>query len=282
VLFHLCAGRALFLADAGDNLPALDPLARWSPESLERALKGSVDDADARDLLAWLLERKPESRPESAEQALRHRFLDPAGGSLRKTTLVSALASTPLDPGGPSVFFSYCWANQETGSTHDGGNWGPGVLQLVADLAPSCRNVWLDVIRLKGGEWLEEAFQKGIAAADVVVACVSHEYLRSANCGVEMRLSNELGKPVLPLMLGRIPFGPGDREWPPTKVGPENPPPDPTPMATQFSSKPDARPKTADKLFIQFPDARDYPALIAQLRSALLAPDAPWRTPAPL
>ena len=238
LLYELVTGRPLLVhaydkaSDVAEaRLLAWDGLRKSEELQLHR-LHQSQDEPALVDLLQWCLEPVPAERPPSMADVLAHAFFEPATGSMREHFAVQRIRDLlAADPGGHRsvgrVMISYSSANT------------PFVLdRLCMALAPLVEGMWLD--RLGGdhgmGEWTRASLRKGIADADVVIAVVSPQYVKSKNCGVEMQISFELGKTIIPIRLGV----PSD-DWPPTKIGG-------TAMADQF-----ADPQTGDtKLFVDF------------------------------
>jgi serine/threonine protein kinase len=169
------------------------------------------------DLLRWSLDADPANRPASIDDVLKHAFFNPESGSLREDFTMQRIRELLESNKGErdccSVMISYCWANSDF------------VLgKLAPELALRCSSLWLD--RLGGengmGEWAVESMQRGVDGADIVVAVVSPDYIKSGNCGKEMGMAASTGTVVLPIVLG-VPFS----EWPPQRIGQ-------TPMSDQF------------------------------------------------
>ena len=83
-------------------------------------------------------------------------------------------------------------------------------------LASVVSELWLD--RLGGehgmGEWTHKAMTNGISSSEVIVAVVSPSYVKSKNCGYEMKLAAEHKKTIIPIKFN-IPFA----DWPPSQIG---------------------------------------------------------------
>lgn len=56
--------------------------------------------------------------------------------------------------------------------------------------------------------------RKGIEGADVVLAVVSPDYIKSKNCGYEMKIAAESNMEIIPIIYG-LPFS----AWPPKQIG---------------------------------------------------------------
>ena len=116
--------------------------------------------------------------------------------------------------------------------------------RLCLALAPLVKDMWLD--RLGGdqgmGEWTRDSMRRGVANADVIISVVSPKYMKSKNCGFEMALAAEMGKTIIPIMLG-VPF----EEWPPARIGE-------TDMTGQYADA-----ASGDmKLFVDFSKLADF------------------------
>lgn len=80
----------------------------------------------------------------------------------------------------------------------------PSVEALIRDLDVLGYQTWVD-FALRGGQtWWDEIIRR-IAASDVFVAIVSPQELSSVACQRELEWALALGKPVLPLSIGRLP-----------------------------------------------------------------------------
>lgn len=217
-MYELVTGVALF-QNSYDKATssAADMLANWaglSKSQIEQVThrRGCEEEVDILlDLLYWCLEPDAAARPSSMDAILQHAFFDKKSGTMRehfvidriRTSLNAGLDNSPRPY--CKVFISYSWAN--TTFVLD---------RLAFSLAPVVEKMWLD--RLGGedgmGEWCKDSMRKGVAGCDVVIACISPAYIKSKNCGLEMDLCRELGKPVIPIKLG-VPF----TEWPPKEIG---------------------------------------------------------------
>ena len=98
--YQLCTGRSLFFLELNDDhlrsKAEEERLRQWrgaDESSLGRMIfsdakaRAQLEDEElesARDLIAWMLEARPEDRPQSMVQVLSHRFLKPVGGLLRQ------------------------------------------------------------------------------------------------------------------------------------------------------------------------------------------------------
>ena len=92
------------------------------------------------------------------------------------------------------------------------------------------------------GEWTRDSMRRGVANADVIISVVSPKYMKSKNCGFEMALAAEMGKTIIPIMLG-VPF----EEWPPARIGE-------TDMTGQYADA-----ASGDmKLFVDFSKLADF------------------------
>lgn len=249
-LYEMVTGSPLFVHSydtATDE--SLERLMNWDGirDSEESVIANRHDHQDLTallDLLRWTLSKNPDERPTSMSVVLEHAFFNRSKGSMREHFVVDRIKSLLVaDSGGwrpcCKIMISYCWAN----STF--------VLdRLALALAPFVEGMWLD--RLGGsmgmGEWTRESMKAGVAGADVVIAIVSPEYVKSKNCGFEMDLAAELKKTVVPVKLG-VPFS----EWPPQVIGT-------TTMKNQF-----ADPETGDmKLFVDMEDQSNFETRFVQ------------------
>ncbi|XP_062610889.1 uncharacterized protein LOC134272700 [Saccostrea cucullata] len=109
----------------------------------------------------------------------------------------------PVDyPEPPEIFLSYQWGHQNE------------VKLISRHLEMAGYKCWMDVGQMGGGDKLFEKIDSGIRAAKVVISCVTEKYAKSPNCNREVNLSVNLGKPMIPLLLEKMP-------WPPTgSMGP--------------------------------------------------------------
>ena len=147
---------------------------------------------------------------------------------------------------GTRVFISYCQADREH------------VWPIAADLKAHVSHVWLDANELPSEEWLEGPIRQGIEAADVVVSCMSPNYLNSEFCGRELVWAAELGKTILPACMP----GFGERLsdwWPPATVGPH-----------RMDGRQFADSSTGEqKMFVDFSDATKHARKVQELAMKL-------------
>ena len=242
-LFEMACGQALIpnsYDKAGEF--GMDALMNWagfasaSIKALE-ALHPGGEISALLDLLQWLLDPSPDSRPTDMREVIAHAFFNPTQGIMRENFVVERIRHLLHSDTGPrqyaNVMISYCWADTNF-----------VLSKLAIALAPKVDGLWLD--RLGGdegmGEWTRASMEAGVSNAEVIIAVVSPSYVKSKNCGFEMDLANKYGKTIIPIMFG-VPFS----EWPPAVIGV-------TPMSNQFND-----PKTGDmKLFVDFTDLEQF------------------------
>jgi len=62
---------------------------------------------------------------------------------------------------------------------------------------------WIDFDTTNGGHAVFSAIQIGINQAEVVISCVSDEYVKSDTCGDELTYARKtLKKPIIPIVVG--------------------------------------------------------------------------------
>ena len=244
-LYEMATGVSLFPNAYDRATPdAIARLLRWDglrpDEEQLLEVHGAQDAAPLVDLLRWALSPTLEKRPADMQAVLSHAFFDPSRGSMREHFVVDRIRKLLLSVAGSpprpcvKVMISYCW--NDTTFVLD---W------LCLALAPLVQGMWLD--RLGGdqgiGEWTRASMDKGVAGADVVIAVVSPQYVKSKNCGFEMDLCDKHNTPVIPVVLG-LPFA----DWCALKkVGD-------TELTTQFHDA-----TTGDcKLFVDFTDRAKF------------------------
>jgi hypothetical protein len=114
------------------------------------------------------------------------------------------------------IFLSYCWSNSKDAEDHKEvgsavGSADPRAIQ--SGLQTSGLSTWLDKEQL-GRNGLFEDIAEGLLGASVVVACISDEYARSENCGLEFMYSQKtLRLPIVPVVVGV------GEEWKKSKIG---------------------------------------------------------------
>ena len=87
-----------------------------------------------------------------------------------------------------------------------------------------------------------------IGQADIIIAVISKGYIKSKNCGIEMKLAAEQGKLVIPINLEL-----SHQEWTGGSLAAIGPPGDAVAMTTQFQS-----PCGDTKLYVDFTDIHKY------------------------
>src|SRR4051812_20106745 len=93
----------------------------------------------------------------------------------------------------------------------------PTVERLAQDLRDSGLNPFFDEQLRPAQKWWDELLGQ-IEACDVFVPAVSHRYVTSEPCRLEVGYAAQLGKPILPVALDDVPpkqCGPliGDTQW---------------------------------------------------------------------
>lgn len=103
------------------------------------------------------------------------------------------------------------------------------VCSLVAALKEFGFTTWLDFEDLKPGETWKEAIRTALSRANAFVFCISPMSVRSAWTSVELRMAEQQGLAILPVMLRSVPIaelppGLGERQvldmerWPPSSA----------------------------------------------------------------
>jgi len=147
---------------------------------------------------------------ETLQNLSKYISLDAGAGAVEAVQAApTAAASTP-----PEIFISYCWNNstKQRGDTSIGGEYSDP--RLVADkVVEFGYSVWLDIQQLTSANLFEQLSQ-ALKDAKLVVAFISAEYGKSANCCMEFQFAlKSLAKKVIPVIVGK-----GD-EWKQTVVG---------------------------------------------------------------
>lgn len=94
-----------------------------------------------------------------------------------------------------NVFISYQWKIQSK------------VRILYQELASrDCLNVFMDMFKIKAGMNLYLTLASNIQQADVVLACVTREYVKSKNCEREIIYADAFNKHIIPLYMEKIPM----------------------------------------------------------------------------
>jgi len=90
------------------------------------------------------------------------------------------------------VFISYNWSNKED------------VLKIKNELSYEGITVWIDDEQIKGGDWLYEDIVKGIHNSKIIICFLSPDYINSKNCGIEVSLSGDYKKPIIPVIVKKL------------------------------------------------------------------------------
>lgn len=94
-----------------------------------------------------------------------------------------------------NVFISYQWKVQLK------------VKQLYNELASiEALDIFMDIYRIRAGMNLYLTLASSLQEADVVLACVTREYVNSKNCEREIIYADSFNKQIIPLYLEKIPI----------------------------------------------------------------------------
>lgn len=94
-----------------------------------------------------------------------------------------------------NVFISYQWKAQLK------------VKQIYNELASiEALEVFMDIYRIRAGMNLYLTLASSLQEADVVLACVTREYVNSKNCEREIIYADSFNKQIIPLYLEKIPI----------------------------------------------------------------------------
>ncbi|CAF0706556.1 unnamed protein product [Brachionus calyciflorus] len=94
-----------------------------------------------------------------------------------------------------NIFISYQWKSQSN------------VKKIYAELeALEGLNVFMDIYKIKAGNNLYASLASNIQQADVILACVSRDYVKSKNCEREIIYADAFNKPIIPLYIEKIPI----------------------------------------------------------------------------
>ena len=94
-----------------------------------------------------------------------------------------------------NIFISYQWKSQ------------PKVKRLYSELVSyDFLSVFMDIFNIKAGNNLYASLATNIQQADVVLACVSRDYVKSKNCEREIIYADAFNKSIMPLYIEKIPI----------------------------------------------------------------------------
>lgn len=93
------------------------------------------------------------------------------------------------------IFLSYQWKSQQD------------VKKIYAQLINfEDLDVFMDIYKIKAGMNLYSSLACSIQQADVLLACVSRDYVKSKNCEREIIYADAFNKPIIPLYIEKIPM----------------------------------------------------------------------------
>lgn len=93
------------------------------------------------------------------------------------------------------VFISYQWKSQ------------PKVKEIFKALNEHAAvNPWMDIYKIKAGMNLFQSLASSVQSCDVLLACVSREYVTSKNCEREIIYADCFNKPIIPIYIEKIPI----------------------------------------------------------------------------
>ena len=94
-----------------------------------------------------------------------------------------------------NIFISYQWKSQ------------PKVKRLYSELVSyDFLSVFMDIFNIKAGNNLYASLATNIQQADVILACVSRDYVKSKNCEREIIYADAFNKSIMPLYIEKIPI----------------------------------------------------------------------------
>jgi len=93
------------------------------------------------------------------------------------------------------VYMSYEWKSfTKVKKLHD---------QLINH---ECLDVFMDAYKVKSGMSLVPTLVANIQQTDIVLACVTREYVKSKNCEKEINYADDFKKIIIPLYIEKIPI----------------------------------------------------------------------------
>ena len=94
-----------------------------------------------------------------------------------------------------NVFISYQWKSQAN------------IRKLYHELDSFKQlKIFMDIYRIKAGMNLYAALATNVQQADIILACVTREYVKSKNCEREIIYADAFNKPIIPLYIEKIPI----------------------------------------------------------------------------
>jgi len=93
------------------------------------------------------------------------------------------------------IFMSYEWKSfTKIKKIHD---------QLINH---ECLDVFMDAFKVKTGTKLIPTLVANIQQTDIVLACVTREYVKSENCQKEINYADDFKKVIIPLYIEKLPI----------------------------------------------------------------------------
>jgi len=135
-------------------------------DALIRAVDGVLFECGVRD-------ERAKARVAAAAEELAAEGAGGGGGAASTSSL-------------PWVMISYNWGHQNV------------ALHLLGELRARGFNVWIDVEQMKGD--VIEAMAEAVEGAAVVVSIMTSAYKQSPNCQSELKYTNKLRKPIVPVV----------------------------------------------------------------------------------
>jgi len=105
------------------------------------------------------------------------------------------------------IFISYCWKNSKQAlqlrqvQSYNGQADPRDIAKQVEQIMEE--KCWIDIDVANGGHALFSAIQIGIDQSEVVVACISDQYIKSDTCEDELTYARKVcKKPIIPVIVG--------------------------------------------------------------------------------
>jgi hypothetical protein len=93
------------------------------------------------------------------------------------------------------VFISYQWKSQSK------------IRKLYSELASyESFDLFMDIYKIKAGMNLYASLASSLQQADLILACVTSDYVKSKNCEREIIYADAFNKPIIPLYIEKVPI----------------------------------------------------------------------------